>query len=110
MSHGAPYRPRRALAPSDEGEGPDDHDWVDQPNSDASGSTDASDADAESSPDDGPDPRFESAPVRRRENEVALAGAGAASPSERLRAMIGERQEQTVEILRSWLDEQGESA
>lgn len=60
--------------------------------------------------DDGPDPRFESAPVRRRENEVALAGAGAASPSERLRAMIGERQEQTVEILRSWLDEQGESA
>lgn len=39
MSHGAPYRPRRALASSDEGEGPEDHDWVDEPTSDEPNST-----------------------------------------------------------------------
>ena len=36
--------------------------------------------------------------------------AAPADPVERLRAMIGERQEETVEILRSWLEESGENA
>jgi flagellar M-ring protein FliF len=31
-------------------------------------------------------------------------------PVDRLREMIGERQEETVEILRSWLEENGEKA
>ncbi len=39
----------------------------------------------------------------------ALSGASA-DPVERLRALIGERQEETVEILRSWLEESGENA
>ncbi len=39
----------------------------------------------------------------------ALAEDGP-SPVERLRAMIGERQEETVEILRSWLEENEENA
>jgi flagellar M-ring protein FliF len=33
-----------------------------------------------------------------------------AAPVERLRAMIGDKQEETVEILRSWLEEKGENA
>lgn len=36
-------------------------------------------------------------------------GANGGDPVDRLRAMIGERQEETVEILRSWLDEKEES-
>lgn len=36
---------------------------------------------------------------------LPAAATGAASPVERLRSMIGERQEETVEILRSWLEE-----
>ncbi|MFD3188808.1 flagellar basal-body MS-ring/collar protein FliF [Sedimentitalea sp. HM32M-2] len=35
---------------------------------------------------------------------------GGQSPVERLRSMIGERQEETVEILRSWLEENEENA
>lgn len=35
---------------------------------------------------------------------------GGQSPVERLRSMIGERQEETVEILRSWLEESEENA
>jgi flagellar M-ring protein FliF len=31
-------------------------------------------------------------------------------PVDRLRSMIGERQEETVEILRSWLEEKEENA
>lgn len=37
--------------------------------------------------------------------ELAAIGKGGDSPVDRLRAMIGERQEETVEILRSWLEE-----
>ena len=35
----------------------------------------------------------------------ALAAAGGTDPVDRLRAMIGDKQEETVEILRSWLEE-----
>jgi len=37
------------------------------------------------------------------------AMGGSADPVERLRGMIGERQEETVEILRSWLEDEEES-
>jgi flagellar M-ring protein FliF len=40
---------------------------------------------------------------------TALSGASA-DPVERLRNMIGERQEETVEILRSWLEDEEETA
>ncbi|MCB1364759.1 MAG: flagellar M-ring protein FliF [Rhodobacteraceae bacterium] len=45
----------------------------------------------------------------RKAELPALAASGAGDPVARLRAMIGERQEETVEILRSWLEE-GEEA
>ena len=40
----------------------------------------------------------------------AIATANAEDPVQRLREMIGDRQEETVEILRSWLDEKEERA
>jgi flagellar M-ring protein FliF len=40
----------------------------------------------------------------------ALRSAGESDPVERLRNMIGERQEETVEILRSWLEDEEETA
>ncbi|VAV97120.1 Flagellar M-ring protein FliF [hydrothermal vent metagenome] len=40
----------------------------------------------------------------------AIAGAGGQDPVERLRSLIGERQEETVEILRSWLESEEETA
>ena len=40
----------------------------------------------------------------------ALAAAGGTDPVDRLRAMIGDKQEETVEILRSWLEEGEERA
>ncbi len=40
----------------------------------------------------------------------AIAGAGGQDPVERLRSLIGERQEETVEILRSWLEGEEETA
>lgn len=39
-----------------------------------------------------------------------LGGFGDEDPVERLREMIGERQDETVEILRNWLEESGEKA
>jgi len=39
----------------------------------------------------------------------AIAGAGGQDPVERLRSLIGERQEETVEILRSWLEGEEET-
>ncbi len=43
--------------------------------------------------------------------ELALpASVGTLPPVERLRSMIGDRQEETVEILKSWLEEQRENA
>ncbi|CAD0184325.1 Flagellar M-ring protein [Ruegeria sp. THAF57] len=41
-------------------------------------------------------------------NVPALAAATIADPVDRLRAMIGDKQEETVEILRSWLEEEEE--
>ncbi len=41
-------------------------------------------------------------------NVPALAPSTGADPVERLRAMIGDKQEETVEILRSWLEEEEE--
>ena len=41
---------------------------------------------------------------------VAAADSASDDPVDRLRAMIGERQEETVEILRSWLEESEERA
>ncbi len=38
-------------------------------------------------------------------NVPALATDAGADPVDRLRAMIGDKQEETVEILRSWLEE-----
>ncbi|WP_074920617.1 flagellar basal-body MS-ring/collar protein FliF [Sedimentitalea nanhaiensis] len=53
----------------------------------------------------------------RLDSRGGAAGTGVAalsddgpSPVERLRSMIGERQEETVEILRSWLEENEENA
>ncbi|TMV06850.1 flagellar M-ring protein FliF [Ruegeria sediminis] len=40
----------------------------------------------------------------------ALAATGSGNAVDRLRAMIGDRQEETVEILRSWLEESEEKA
>jgi flagellar M-ring protein FliF len=40
----------------------------------------------------------------------ALRGVNDNDPVSRLRNMIGERQEETVEILRGWLEDEGESA
>ncbi|GFE49576.1 flagellar M-ring protein [Roseobacter cerasinus] len=42
--------------------------------------------------------------------ELPMAGGLSDDPVERLRAMIGERQEETVEILRSWLEDKEENA
>ncbi|MDK3071685.1 flagellar basal-body MS-ring/collar protein FliF [Sedimentitalea sp. JM2-8] len=44
------------------------------------------------------------------ENPVPALQENGLSPVERLRSMIGERQEETVEILRSWLEESEENA
>ncbi|MGC3939857.1 flagellar basal-body MS-ring/collar protein FliF [Roseobacter sp. EG26] len=41
--------------------------------------------------------------------ELPMAGGLSEDPVDRLRAMIGERQEETVEILRSWLEDKEES-
>lgn len=41
--------------------------------------------------------------------DISMSGGASGDPVDRLRAMIGERQEETVEILRSWLDEKEES-
>lgn len=41
--------------------------------------------------------------------DISMSGGATGDPVDRLRAMIGERQEETVEILRSWLDEKEES-
>ncbi len=41
-------------------------------------------------------------------NVPAIAAARGEDPVDRLRAMIGDKQEETVEILRSWLEEGGE--
>lgn len=40
----------------------------------------------------------------------ALGGAGGGDPVDRLRSMIGDRQEETVQILRGWLEEKEERA
>ena len=40
----------------------------------------------------------------------ALGGGGGDNPVDRLREMIGERQEETVQILRGWLEENEERA
>ena len=42
--------------------------------------------------------------------DLNLATAQEEDPVDRLRSMIGERQEETVEILRSWLEDKEESA
>ncbi|WP_299781376.1 flagellar basal-body MS-ring/collar protein FliF [uncultured Roseobacter sp.] len=42
--------------------------------------------------------------------DLQLGGNMSEDPVDRLRAMIGERQEETVEILRSWLEDKEESA
>lgn len=41
--------------------------------------------------------------------EIAALGSGNQNPVDRLRTLIGERQEDTVEILRSWLEEKEEN-
>ena len=43
-------------------------------------------------------------------SDVQLPSPLAEDPVDRLRAMIGERQEETVQILRSWLQEEEETA
>lgn len=50
------------------------------------------------------------APVDETGGLPAPGLVDAADPVDRLRDMIGERQEETVEILRSWLEESGEKA
>lgn len=42
--------------------------------------------------------------------DLSMAGGMSDDPVDRLRAMIGERQEETVEILRSWLEDKEENA
>ncbi|MEP2470042.1 flagellar basal-body MS-ring/collar protein FliF [Roseobacter sp.] len=42
--------------------------------------------------------------------ELMMGGAMSDDPVDRLRSMIGERQEETVEILRSWLEDKEENA
>ncbi len=50
--------------------------------------------------------RFTSLPGQAAQEELpAPAAQQSADPVERLRAMIGDKQEETVEILRSWLEE-----
>lgn len=41
--------------------------------------------------------------------DLPMIGGDSADPVDRLRSMIGERQEETVEILRSWLEDKEES-
>ena len=41
--------------------------------------------------------------------ELPMAGGASDDPVERLRSMIGERQEETVEILRTWLEDKEEN-
>jgi flagellar M-ring protein FliF len=42
--------------------------------------------------------------------DLNIGGSAKEDPVERLRALIGERQDETVEILRSWLEDKEESA
>ncbi len=42
--------------------------------------------------------------------DISIASPSGDDPVDRLRSMIGERQEETVEILRSWLEDKEESA
>ena len=55
-----------------------------------------------------PAPELTMAGQTQTGNEIAALGNSAENPVDRLRAMIGERQEDTVEILRSWLEENEE--
>ena len=41
--------------------------------------------------------------------DIPMIGTGSIDPVDRLRTMIGERQEETVEILRSWLEDKEEN-
>jgi flagellar M-ring protein FliF len=41
--------------------------------------------------------------------DLKMAGGASGDPVERLRSMIGERQDETVEILRSWLEDKEEN-
>lgn len=58
--------------------------------------------------DDDSEEQFLPASQGARGNDRALAERDTAHPVDRLRSMIGERQEETVEILRSWLEEERE--
>ncbi|MEL7092273.1 MAG: flagellar basal-body MS-ring/collar protein FliF, partial [Pseudomonadota bacterium] len=49
-------------------------------------------------------------PAMNTPDAMGALSADAADPVERLRNMIGDRQEETVEILRSWLEEKEEQA
>jgi len=42
--------------------------------------------------------------------DLPALGGGQENPVDRLRSMIGERQEETVQILRGWLEENEERA
>ena len=55
-------------------------------------------------------PDLPALPAMNTPDEMGSFSAEPADPVERLRAMIGERQEETVEILRSWLEENEERA
>ncbi|MBZ0123976.1 MAG: flagellar M-ring protein FliF, partial [Roseovarius sp.] len=44
------------------------------------------------------------------DTRLPVADASGADPAERLRGLIGERREETVEILRSWLEGEEEPA
>ncbi len=50
-------------------------------------------------------PDFAPLPDAAQPNVPAIAAARGEDPVDRLRAMIGDKQEETVEILRSWLEE-----
>lgn len=52
----------------------------------------------------------EDSPIAGADRKLAALSDSSAEPVERLRHMIGERQEETVEILRSWLEEEAEKA
>ncbi|WP_282022096.1 flagellar basal-body MS-ring/collar protein FliF [Ruegeria faecimaris] len=54
--------------------------------------------------------QFAAIPGHARADVPALAANPGADPVDRLRAMIGDKQEETVEILRSWLEESEERA
>ncbi len=64
--------------------------------------------------DDGPGNSFSALPEMTMADSsqfgggLPVLGSGSGDPVDRLRAMIGERQEETVEILRSWLEESEE--